>query len=614
MTDTKKIDRWFAAGEDDVCAALNATVDHIRTLSRTRIERDGRLLRLYSPDVSGNGEDAIAALKRDRPQFNMIKQGVDTMASQIATQKYLPQYVITEGEYTLQRTARLRTRVLEGQCYDMDIHSKMSAAFVDAAVLGTGHLVGYIDPEKKEPCVERALPGEIMVDPRAAITGQVFEIFRERGIARDTIAELYKDKVTDSDLSKAARPNERSQALLFMPRDNMLDEVQVREAWYWGPGKGRHVIALSSCVLVDEDWDYGNPTVAVRYQRRQIGYWGIGLAEVGRDSQARLDEILTRITDCQRIGATVWLTIDRNAKIRVESLSNQPMTLVQGDFRSGDRPVLQVFNATPPELFAEIDRIRERFLSETGISVLAAENKKPAGLDSAPAQRTYEDLTAKRHQPVADQYKASWLAAIELLERLNTQAQKVNGGYSVTARTQRGLVPLTRTVKWSDVDMPPEKYRLSLLLTSDTPYQVAGRLQAMSEWMASGLTARPNAQRIAYDGPDASLQRLELADADFAMWQVEEILEGREAVVEPYQSMAIAGDIMRRAYLQVKAAGCPENILAQMRAFVDSCLPPPPPQDPNLVQQKGAWSQLPPANTAQGAPPPEQAPTEAIPA
>jgi hypothetical protein len=566
----KRIERWHTADADNVHRAVNATVDHIRSLQRSRLERDRLHLRLYCPDVSGNGEDALSVLKRDRPQFNLIKQGVDTMASQVATQKYLPQYVITEGEFTFQRTARLRTRVLEGQAYDMGLHEMMAAAFLGAGITGTDHLVGFLD-EKNEPAVEKALPGEILVDPRAAITGDVVEIFRDRGVSRDAIAALYPD-ASEAQIGSAAPPHDNGRNLLFMPRDRLLDEVQVREAWYWGPGKGRHVIALSTCVLVDEEWEWGNPTVPVRYQRRPVGYWGLGLAEIGRDSQARMDELLTRITDCQRIGSTAWMVIDRNAKIRVETLSNQPLSMIQGDFRAGNYPRVEVFNATPPELFAEVDRIRERFLSETGISAMAAESKKPAGLDSGRAQLVFEDLTSKRHQPIADGYKAAWHKLFELLERLNARAQEANGDYSVVARTQRGLVPLTKMVKWSDVGMPEESYRLTMLLSSDLPYQLAGRMQAVSEYLSSNMLQRPNAQRAVMDGPDASLQRLELADTDAVMHDAEEILDGRDAQPDPYQNLQIAADVMRRVYLQTKTQGAPEDTLAKLRRYVDIAL------------------------------------------
>jgi hypothetical protein len=607
-------ERWWSeeTAGDDVYKRLNSIVDTIRGQSRNRLERDRRNLRLYASDVSGNGEDALSFLKRDRPQFNLIKQGVDTMVSQVATTKYMPQYVITEGEFTFQRMARLRTRVLEGQIHDLDIHQMMTAAFTEAAILGTAHLVGYLDPETSEPRIDKALPGEILVDPRGAITGEVFDIYRDRGVPRDSILQLYKDVdgVSESDIRSAAAPTENK--LLFLPRDRSIDEVQVREGWYWGPGKGRHVIALSNCTLLDEEWEWGNPTVVVRYQRRPVGYWGIGLAEIGCDSQARIDELLTRITDCQRIGTTVWLLLDRNAKIRVETLSNAPMTMVQGDFRAGNMPKLEVFNATPPELYAEIDRIRERFLSETGISALAAESKKPAGLDSGEAQRVYADLTNKRQQPVANNHKSAYQGTIGLLEKLNDRAQKAKpGGYSISARTQRGLVPLTKLVKWSDVAMPPEQYRLVMLLISDLPYQSAGRYAAAQEWVGSGLLSRPNAQRIIIDGPDATFARMEMADQDMAMAQCEDILDGGDAVPDPYQNMQIAADIMRRAYLTVVSQGAPEDVLAKMRAFVDACLPPlPPTPSPDLAMNKGAWSQLPSANQAPPAPamPPEQAP------
>ena len=46
-----------------------------------------------------------------------------------------------------------------------------------------------------------------------------------------------------------------------------------------------------------------------------------------------------------------------------------------------------------------------------------------------------------------------------------------------------------------------------------------GRLAALSEWVASGFVSRPYAQKQVIDMPDDDMQRLELADLDFVMWQ-----------------------------------------------------------------------------------------------
>lgn len=575
-----KFGRWWAADESDVHRDVTATVDHIRTLSRARYERDKKHMRLYCPDVSGNAGDFISLLKRDCPTFNLIAQGVDTMVAQVGATKYLPKYIVTAGSFDLQRTSRLRTKVLEGQVTDLGIAELLTQAFQDACIVGTGHLVGFLDPETKEPRIERALPGEIVVDPRDAIGAMPLSMYRRRAMSRETAEEL-----AGTGLKGAAGPSSVDHGALFLPKDSSVDEVWVTEAWHAPMGKqtGRHVICTSTQTILDEDWQGPIPVITVRFQQRQLGYWGLGIAEIGAEIQALVDRKIARNEESEHLGSTAWLITYKQAKVRFEKLSNAPMTHVQVDGPPGYEPKVQVLSGKLGDLVEEVDRWRERFLSMTGISVMAAENKRPAGLDSAPAQRTYANLSSQRHQPVAERLKAAWKDTFELLEALNTRAQEEKGDYSIAARTTRGLVPLVRTVRWSDAHLPKEQYRLSLQLVSDVPYSVAGRVQATEEWVASGFSSRPFAQAQSLETPSDDYQRLELADLDYVMWQVEEILDGRDAELDPYQNANIAADVVRRVYLTVKSQGAPEDVMKKLRKFVDDALPPQAPQ-PTMPQ------------------------------
>jgi hypothetical protein len=310
---------------------------------------------------------------------------------------------------------------------------------------------------------------------------------------------------------------------------------------------------------------------------------------------------MERIEYMQHLGSTAWVVVDRRSEVRVERLSNEPLAIVKHS-GMGAEPKIQVFAATPNDLVMEVDRIRERFLSMCGVSVMAAEAKRPAGLDSAPAQRTYEEITNSRHAVQARMFENAYMDLVRMLEELNARAQEEDGSYSVQARTQRGLVPLIKTVKWSDARLPPEQYRITCFPTSQLPRSVPGRIAALSEWVASGFISRPYAQKQILEMPDDDMQRLELADIDFVMWQIEEILDGKVMSPESYQDKQLAADTARRAYLQTKVQGAPEEILEVLRNFIDDCLPPPPPP-PEAQAPMGMEGQGIPPELAGGMPP-----------
>lgn len=555
-------------------------------------------MRLYCQDVSGSGENIVRDLVyRETPQLNLIRQAVDTLVSRIGTQRPKPQYIVTDGSFDLERVARLRTRVLEGQLHDSGAYEVMPVALVDALNNGIGHVTAYLDPDTDQVTCERCEPGEVVIDPREGRCGEPTRVQRKRAMSKDVIRAMYPD-VSEARLEQAKKPTDADRELSFTPRDSSVDEVMVYEGWYSPPGKdkkgGRHVICLSSCTLVDEAWDHIIPIVPIYGWKRQTGYWGIGVAEMGAESQDRYNQNEAKIEYMQRLGSTAWVLADRNSDVRVERLTNEPLAIVRFTSR-GVEPKIQVFSATPMDLVQENERIRERFLSMLGVSQMAAEARKPAGLDSAPSQRAYEDITSQRHSPQSKQYENAFMHLVRVYEALNDHAQSTKkGGYSVTARTQRGLVPLVKLVKWSDAHMPPEQYRLTCFPTSQLPTTVPGRLAALSEWVASGFVSRPYAQKQMIDLPDDDMQRLELADLDFVMWQIEEILDGKNVSPESYQDMSLAADTARRAYLQIKSRGAPEEILETMRNFIDDCM--------EELQKQQAAAAPPPAPPGQPAP------------
>lgn len=598
----KSFGRWELEKED-VAKNVTATVDHLRHLAATRHEKESRFLRMYCPDPSGNTTNLIGYLRRDRPQFNLVKQGVDTQLAMVASQKFMPRYIITEGSFDLGRVARLRTRVLEGLVEDLKISAQMYMAALDAYTLGTGHLIGYLDPDTSEPVIERCLPGEVVVDPHSTVNGKATKAYRRRSISADVLCDLYPS-IEDHLIRSSTKPTAKDKLLKDLPSDNTVDEVRVDEAWSLpvGDRPGRHVICTSKVILLDEEWKHSMlPVIPVYYQKRPLGYWGIGIAEIIQDEQARLDRILTRIDACQEIDATIFImATNPQQKFQSETVPGAPARVFRA---TGGQPAqFHNFRGTSAHLTQEVEAIRERFLSLLGISQLQAENKKPAGITSAVGQRTFADLSQQRQRQISDNFKEAWQQVIELLEILCEERQNQPGeGYEVVARTTRGLVPLVRRVKWSDAHLPSEQYRLSLQLVSDTPRQVGSVIEQVQEWIQSGFSRRDFAQKQVLDNPSDDFQRRETADVDYACWMVEQVLDGNfDVQLDPYLKPEVAFDVFRTSYLPVKSDGAPEDVLNKLRELIRDAQSAierkqgvPGPQDPTGNYAPPAGQQLP---------------------
>jgi hypothetical protein len=566
-------ERWWTKEEGKAHNAVWDTVENIRRSTEELRKWDRHHALLYSNlNVAGLG-NAGGNRNEQRVRFNLIAQAVDTAASQIATQRPKPMYLTSEGDFKLQRQARLRTRVLEGQLHDLGAYDIMPEVFVDAAVLGTGFVYGYIDPDTKEPKLERCLPGTVFVDPRDGNARDPMCMYYRILVAREVLEELYPDCAKA--IKEAEGPNSSDKTDLWLSRDTTVDDVVVVFAWRRPVKKrgegGRFVISTSAGTLLDTDWKWSIPLRAYRWKKRQVGFWGTGIAEAGRDPQARINRLIKFDELAQNRGSVLWCAVDRNSKIRVEQLTNEPMKIVHYE---NVPPVFIQNDGKFQGVSASIAEIREQFFSEQGISQMAAEAKKPAGLDSGAAQRAYQDITSQRHQVQAKGFETAYMELVELLEELNERAdEESEGGYKVTARTQRGRVPLVNEVKWADVALPENKYRLTCFPTSALPATPAGKMAMVSEWIASGFISRPYAQQLALDLPDTDqAARMELADMDCVMHDCERMLDGEPAYPDPHLNLEMAADIARRSYLQIKCQDAPEDILQLFRDYISDCM------------------------------------------
>lgn len=576
---TKTADRWWTCKENEAHEDCWATLRRIRALSSQRLKFDRHHMELYSnQNVAGNGSTQA----RERVRFNLISQAVDTAASQIAVQRPKPMYLTTEGDFELQRQARLRTRVLEGQLEDLGAYEIMPSVFVDAAVNGSGFVYGYLHPDTNEPCIERCLPGTVWVDPRDGLRRDPLCIYYRIPIARDVLYELYPD-VHEKVIADAEGPDPNDKTDMWLTQDSTCDDVMVLFAFRRKSTKksndGRLVISVSSGTLVDKEWEWSLPFVRYVWKERQLGYYGSGIAEAGRDPQARIMKMIVRGERLLDKCANTMLVLDERAKIRAEQITNAP-ALVLRVSGNANPPVFQTSEGKPMSIDTEVDRVREQFFSEQGISTMAAEAKKPAGLNSGAAQREYQDITSQRHQVQSKAFERAYINLCKLLEELNERASKASdgeaandNGYEVVARTQRGRATMLKSVKWDAVRMPENKYRIQCWPTSQLPSTPAGKMAMVSEWIASGFISRPTAQQLMLDMPDTdAAARLELADMDAVMYDVERILDGYEAYPEPYQNLQMASDIARRAYLSERCKDAPESVLERLREYVNQCL------------------------------------------
>lgn len=576
------VGRWWASNRDERGRDLFGLCKYLRTAEgqQKRREEDRHHMRLYGNyDVSGAAtpreraiESLVARRGSNRQRYNLVQSGVNTAASVIAQQRPRPMFLTTGGDFGMQRKARLRTRAIEGQFYDLGAYDMGPMVFIDGTVPGTGLVYGYLDPRTGRPALERVLPLEVLVDHDEGISASPRSIYRIYMVARDVLQALYPNK--KELLATSEGPDQQAIEDLSLTRDTKADHVLLCEGWHLSSTKdskdGRHVLATSNCTLVDEEYKSRRlPFAVYRWQQRQVGFWGCGLVETGRDAQWRINRLIQRSERQNDRAGGVYLLVEGNSKVRHEAITTTDAEIIR---YFGTRPEWMVGPGATAAVSQEILDIREQWFSEQGISSMLAEGKKPAGLNSGAAQRVHDDIQSRRHVMNARAFEAFYMDLADLLIELNDQASELDPEYCVDAIESRGRSTYVRKIPWKELKADEGDFRLRMFPTSALPTTPAGKMDTVQEWIGTGFISRPFAMSL-LDFPDIdAAARVELADLDFAMWQVEQILEGEEVFADEYSNLKMCADIARRARLQAAIDGAPEEILQALADHSEECL------------------------------------------
>lgn len=570
---------WWKAKERDVAGELFKTVGCIRSTCLTQRAEERHHMLLYGNlNVTGlEGSRARGDRRLDsRMRYNLCKSAVDTAQSIVAQQRPRPQYLTQAGDWGQQRQARLRTRVLEGQLHELGMYEMGPDIQRDGSINGSGHVYGYLDPDTNEPALERVLPLEYFVDHNDGMRRKPRSGYWKRAWPRDALLMQYADNPEKVRLIESASPptaDDRED--LFLSINKNVDQVVLLEAWHLpsskDAGDGRHVIAVSSGSLVDEEYNERRiPISTYRWQTRQSGYFGAGIVEETRDAQWRINQLIKKNEKLGDLGTNAMVVVHRGANVRVEQLTNQPLKIVE--YEGGTPPQMVVNNAQPPTIQMEIEQIKAEAMQQLGLSQMSMQGEKPAGLDSGKALRAFEDISSRRHLINGRIYEDFFMDVVDMLEMLNEQASKKNPAYKVKARTTRGRQTLVSQVKWSEAALKEDQYTLQMWPTSALPSTPAGKWAAVQEWIDSGFISRPFAISL-LDFPDLDASvRIELADLDAVMDDVEQILDGKNPLPSPYQDLAMAADVARRSMLQARVMDPPDEVMLAFEDYIDAAL------------------------------------------
>jgi hypothetical protein len=554
---------------------------------------DGLTPRKYA---SASFLSRLTDLSRDMPMmtYNLIQSVIDTKVAKLSSTTPRCMYLTEGGNWEQQRKAKLRTKVADGIAYETRLIAKELDALLDEEVDGTG--VIFVYEENGKACAERVLSDEILVDNEEAFYGEPRAIMRYKSVAREVLAELWPDSATE--IGTAQGPDD--------PHSDKTeaDLVLVVSAWHLpsGPdaGDGRWSICISNATLQDEEYkDEEFPFAFLIGQKRRVGFWGQGAAERLAPTQYHLNELYETIENQLKFGAVTRVLKRRGAKVPDSHIRRRRIGI---DILEVDSPTdVTVIKAEPvsQQLLDRESTLIERGYRQEGVSEMDASAKKPAGLDSAPAQREYHDIASQRFMRLGKALEQFHLDCVRLLLKCAARIaqqdaeepeEKKKGrkkdkekpkkrGYKVRVPGKQMEV-----VDLLDAEMAEDGYIMKAYPVSALPTTPAAKREEVSEWIKQDWVDARVAKKL-LDFPDLednlSLEVAAYEDIEAAIFRMLEKGDGDETP-EPFQDLQLGLTLVQMAYLKAKREGAPDERLqllrdwmAQAKALVDQAAPPP---------------------------------------
>ena len=571
---------WWKEPENQINESVFSYTRFLEKNQPFALENDRRNLRLYgNNDIFGLAPRAYSHNRIDRLKLNIIKSMCDTSTSKISKNKIKPTFLTSGGDYTIQDKAKKLEKFSMGQLYSCGFYEKAPRALLEATILGTGILKLY--RIGKTIYIDRVLKPELRVDSADAIHGVPRSLFQIKHIAREVLMEMYPE---DADVIKHAKKADENEDRGLSYGSTLSDMLRVIEAWHLKSGcdgkDGRHAIAIEEKTLLDDDYDKCYfPFSFMHWTPPITGFWGVGLGDILTGLQIEINKILKENQDIFHIMDIPKIFIEAGSKIVSSHLDNQIGTIIE---YTGTMPNQFTSGQVSQQRFSYLQWLVQSAYELAGVSQLSATAKKPEGLDSGKALRTYHDIETERFISVGRAYEEFTLDVVKQLIDLAKEIDEdedVDGGYKVLVSSGRNQA---QEIKWSDINLDEEKYIMQVFPTNLLPDTPEGKLQYVQEMMQAGLYT-PEEGRKLLDFPDTealnSILNADQEDIDLVIETFRE--KGEWLSPEAFQNLVLGVSRMQRAYLKAKLDKVPEDRLELFRRWIERAMqmlqPPAPP-------------------------------------
>jgi len=544
----------------------------VRTIDRTQFEvfnRFKQLAALYDTTPRpGQRVHRGGPKNHGRMHENVVASNVDTVAAQVATQDVRAVFDTDGADWSTQRRARHLEWYAEGVGKLMRVPAKCRHAFKSgAAMKGTGLTKVWRDAFDR-PRVEAVRVDDVVVDELEAQYGDPKQFHYRTVIDRDELKAQYPDFERQITNSQGGYGQWQTWAGW---RPIARNEVLVIESWRVPLGTrghdrykpGRHTITIEGCDLVDEEFhEESFPFAIMRWSRPIDGWYGIGMAERIAGIQLALNRRNLQMERKLDHGAfpTTWVSqTDAGLATAQTSIVQNPYGTV-GVYRGARPPETVTPPTISPDELQDAERLSAKASQVSGVSRMASQSMKPAGIETGVALREYRDQTTQRFAEQEKDYEQFVLDTITLV--IAVCKQLGDKAPTVTRKTRFGA----RKISWSQVDM--QDVRVWIGAASTLSRTRAGREQTVVEWAQAGIISQDDARRLMGHPDLERAMSLYTAAVENVEHCLEEIADGNTVMPEPFMNLKLLVWRAQQEYLNWDADGAPEDVLENLRQVI----------------------------------------------
>lgn len=516
---------WNADDSKDMGQQLVSTAYFLREQNLYQWRKDAIYGKLYSnlPLLGwvGSNTSKLSTSRQmpiDRPTMPVVTSCIDTLVSRITQSEPRPIMLTDAGNYKNRSLSKQANRFILGEFYNSKAYPLGSKVLRDACIFGTG-VAKVLKDENNRVSIERRLKSCILSDFNDAFDNNPRQIYELKLMDRQMLMELWPKHAGMIATAQAGYPQEWGGS-----NQTLADQLIVVEGWRLPSSKdakdGVHAIGISEGLFDDEPWEKDHfPFAFMHYSEPLTGIWGSGVSELLMGTQIEINRLLMTMSRSINLMGVPRVFIEDSSKF-VKAHFNNDIGMI-GTYRGTAPLIVPGTSGLTGDIYQQLERLVNYAYQQCGISQLAAQAQKPAGLNSGEAIRNYDDLQTDRFATVSKHYKQFFIDLAYLALEEASEIAKDTGSYSTIYPSKQG----TEKIDLPEMDSIKDTFVIQCYDVSSLPTDPAGRLQRITEMMQSGMISLKEGRRL-LDYPDIE-QDEKLANAE-----EERVLKMLDAIVE----------------------------------------------------------------------------------